>query len=172
MVAMTWGRDAVSVRMLCMPGLRSAMEELAAQCEAAVGHALAIRFGLPAQVHDALAADAFDVVAFNTTAIDALIAQDKVRRGTRADIARMGIGVAGRTGAPQPDISTADAFRRALLGASSISYTKDSAAGAYLANLMVRLGIAEPWRPRPSSWAGAGRTPGLWPLAKWNSAFV
>jgi molybdate transport system substrate-binding protein len=142
-----------------MPGLRAAMEELGPQFEGATGHPVAIQFGLPTQLAAPLASNAFDVVAFNTDAIAGLMAQDKVRPETRADLARMGIGVAARVGAAQPDIGTANAFRHALLNASSISYTKDSAAGAYLAHLMQRLGIAEQMQPKTKLMGGGGENP-------------
>jgi molybdate transport system substrate-binding protein len=135
------------------------MEELGPRFEAATGHVVAIRFGLPTQLADALAANAFDVVAFNATAVAGLIAEERVLAESCADVARMGIGVAARAGTAPPDIATADAFRRALLGASSISYTKDSAAGAYLANLMERLGIADQMQPKTKLMGGGGENP-------------
>ena len=58
-------------------------------------------------------------------------------------VAKANIGVAVRAGAPKPDISTLDAFRRALLEARSVAYS-DSASGVYLANVVFpRLGIVE-----------------------------
>ena len=57
----------------------------------------------------------------------------KIAAGTRADVARSGLGVIVRTGAPKPDISSADAFKRTLLNAKSISYAKEGATGIYLA---------------------------------------
>jgi molybdate transport system substrate-binding protein len=53
-----------------------------------------------------------------------------------------------RTGAPKPDISSADAFKRALLNAKSISYAKEGATGIYLESLFKRLGITEQMKPK------------------------
>lgn len=149
--------DAAEIRVLCMPGMRAAMEELGPQFEGATSHKLSVRFGLPSQSREALDSGAFDLVTLNSDAVDDLIKQNKVIRATRADVARMGIGVAVRAGAPKPDISTVEAFKRALLNARSISYTKDSAAGIYLANLMERLGIAEEMRPKTKLMGGGPR---------------
>src|SRR2546421_2572899 len=67
----------------------------------------------------------------------------KVLAGTEVALAKANIGVAVRAGAPKPDISTVEAFKRAMLEARSIAYS-DSASGVYLANVLFpRLGIAE-----------------------------
>ena len=48
-----------------------------------------------------------------------------------------------KTGAAKPDISTPDAFKRAMLAAKSIAYSRAGASGLYMAKLMERLGIGE-----------------------------
>ena len=74
--------------------------------------------------------------------IDGLIRDGKVVADTRIDLVRSGIGVEVRAGATKPDISSVDAFKRALLNAKSIGYLKVGS-GAYLAPLLERLGIAD-----------------------------
>jgi molybdate transport system substrate-binding protein len=84
-----------------------------------------------------------DVVIMVGYALDGLIKDGKVSAGSRVDLARSGIGMAVRAGAPKPDISTVDAFKSALLAAKSIAYS-DSASGVYLSTeLFPRLGIAD-----------------------------
>jgi len=61
--------------------------------------------------------------------IDDLIKQSKIETGSRTNLARTGVGIAIRQGAAKPDISTAEAFKRALLNAKSIAYG-DPALGA------------------------------------------
>ena len=64
------------------------------------------------------------------------------------DLAESRIGVAVRAGAPKPDISTVDALRRTLLGASSIAYSA-SASGVYISTeLYKRLGIEAEVMPK------------------------
>jgi molybdate transport system substrate-binding protein len=151
--------EAAEIRVLCMPGMRAAMEELGPQFESTTGHKLAIRFGLPSQLTEPIAAGAFDAVALSSDTVDDLIGQEKVLGVTRADLARMGIGVAVRAGAFKPNISSAEAFKRALLDARSISYTRDSPAGLYLAGLMERLAIADEMRPKTKLMGGGGQNP-------------
>lgn len=62
--------------------------------------------------------------------------------GTSADIARVAIGVAVKKGAPKPDVSTVDAFKRTLLDAKSISHSTEGASGVHFMSVLERLGIA------------------------------
>lgn len=84
-----------------------------------------------------------DVVIVDDEAMTRLIADGLVTAGSRTPLARSGIGMAVRAGAPRPDISTVDALRRTLLAAKSIAYSS-SVSGRYLSTeLFQRLGIAE-----------------------------
>ena len=62
--------------------------------------------------------------------------------GSRIDIARAAVGVAVKKGSPKPDISSAEALKRTLLAAKSISYSGEGASGIYFKNVLERLGIA------------------------------
>ena len=59
-----------------------------------------------------------------------------------------GVGVAVKAGAPKPDISTPEAFKRAVLAAKSIAYSRTGASGIIAAKLMDRLGLAEQLRDK------------------------
>lgn len=84
-----------------------------------------------------------DVVIMAAPALEELIRQGKVIPGSRVDLVRSRIGMAVRSGAPKPDISTVEAFTRTLLEADSIAYSA-SASGTYLSTeLFLRLGIAD-----------------------------
>ena len=87
--------------------------------------------------------DAVDVVIMSASGLDDLIRAGKIFAGTRADLARSGIGMAVRAGAPKPDISSLAALKQTLLRAKSIAYSS-SISGVYLTTeLFPRLGIAE-----------------------------
>jgi len=83
-----------------------------------------------------------DLVILSGPAIDELIKQGKIVPGSRVDLAKSGVGVAVRSGAPKPDISTADALKRSLLAAKSIAYSTGPS-GVYLGGLFQRMGIAD-----------------------------
>src|SRR3954470_13537026 len=58
----------------------------------------------------------------------------------------------------KPDISSTDGFKRALLSAKSITYTREGATGMYLSTLFERLGIADEVKPKIKTQAVGGRT--------------
>jgi molybdate transport system substrate-binding protein len=60
----------------------------------------------------------------------------------RFDIAKSGVGVAVKAGAPKPDISSGDAVKRAVLAAKGVAYSTGPS-GIYLAGLFQRMGIAD-----------------------------
>jgi len=135
---------AAEIRLLSSNALKSALEELAPQFEKATGHKLVFVWGaavpLRAQIEKG---EVFDSTILNTPGIDALITQGKLDKTTRTPLARSGVGVAVRKGAPKPDISTTEAFKTALRNAKSIAYVEQGATGIYLKELFVRIGIAD-----------------------------
>ena len=90
----------------------------------------------------------FDFLVAAPAQIDELITAGKIIPETRTDLARSGIGVAVRAGAPKPDVSSVDAFKRALLTARSVAYLKEGQSGVYVAGVLERLGIAETIRSK------------------------
>jgi molybdate transport system substrate-binding protein len=74
--------------------------------------------------------------------IEDLAKTGKVAAGTPANVAKVGIGVAFRAGAPKPDISTVDTFKRALINAKSIAYSKEGQSGTAMAAIIERLGLS------------------------------
>ena len=91
------------------------------------------------------AGEAVDVLVVSRPQIEALEQKGRLLPGTSRVIARMGVGIFVRKGAPKPDISTPEAFKASMLGAKSIGYN-DPALGApvslYLLGLFERMGIA------------------------------
>jgi molybdate transport system substrate-binding protein len=130
-------------------GFAAAYQALAPLYEQKTGDALIITWGpsmgntpqaLPARLARGEPLDAVIMVGY---ALGDLIKQGTVIDGSRVDLARSGIGVVVRQGAPHPDISTVEALKQALLAAKSIAYS-DSASGVYIRNEMFnKLGIAD-----------------------------
>ena len=139
-------RDAAAdqITVYCSNGLQAVLEDLRPKFERATKHTVAVTYGLAAVLKQRLeGGEAFDVAFLTPAAIDDLIARGKIGAATRATIARSGLAIAVRAGAPKIDIGTADAFKRALLNAKSIAYVKEGASGVAFAALIQRLGIAD-----------------------------
>jgi molybdate transport system substrate-binding protein len=147
---------AAEVTLLISNALKTVMEELAPQFEKATGHKLAITYGstnpLKARIEKG---EAFDLTILGDAAIDDLIKQGKLDSATRAVVARSILGVAIRQGAPKPDISTTEAFKRTLLNAKSIGYLEDGLTGTHLKVVYQRLGIAENMKSKHKNTRGA-----------------
>lgn len=90
----------------------------------------------------------FDVAIVTRPVFDDLAAQGKMLAETRADIGRSGLGLSVRKGATKPDISTTEAFKRALLAAKSVAHSTEGTSGIYFEKLLDRLGIAEAMRDK------------------------
>ncbi len=63
------------------------------------------------------AGEKFDVVVMTPETVDKLAGEGKVISGSRTNLARVGVGVMVKTGAKKPDISTVEAFKKAVLEA-------------------------------------------------------
>jgi molybdate transport system substrate-binding protein len=134
---------AAEIKVLCIPGLRAAMDALLPQFERTSGDKVTFHFEIYPKQTQAIEAGDFDVAIFATPQIADLSKQNKVVAATVTDIARTRIGVAVKSGAPKPDIDTEAAFKATLLAAKSITYTKESQTGVYLTKLFERIGIAD-----------------------------
>ncbi len=84
---------------------------------------------------------AADVVILTREGLDELIADGKIAAGTGVDLARAPLGVAVRAGASKPDISTVEAFKQALLRASSVTFPVSGTATYLTTKLFPQLGI-------------------------------
>lgn len=141
--------QTAELTVLASQGVVSAVRDLAPAFERASGHKVLVSFEAGPGLMNKVNSDApADVVTHYPETIDDLVKRGKVLAGTGVVIARAGIGVAVRAGAPKPDISSPDAFKRSMLAAKSIAYSRAGASGLYVAKLMERLGIAAEMKPR------------------------
>ena len=148
---LTQGVTATAAEVNVMAGnaLAGMIGELGPQFERATGHKLVMQYGLSRTFKPKIeAGEAIDLVILSLETIDDLAKQGKVAAGTRADIARTGVGVAVRAGASKPDINSIDAFKRSLLNAKSISWAPRTETGEHLAKVFERLGITEEIRAK------------------------
>ena len=146
------GAAAAEIKVLTAGAMKAVVVEMTPAFEAASGHRLVIdndtAGGLAKRIGGG---EPFDVAVITPAVIDALIKDARVAAGTRTDLAKVGMGVAVKAGAPKPDITTVDAFKATLLAAKSVTYIDPKAGGSsgiYFDKLIERLGIADPVRAK------------------------
>jgi molybdate transport system substrate-binding protein len=133
--------DAAEIRVIQGGGLKEAFLELTPRFENQSGHKITNTLVGFADIPKRLAAgETFDVVL--SAGVEVLIKQGKIVAGSSVELARSGVGVAVKSGAPKPDIGTVDAFKRTLLAARSLVYSS-GASGRYLVELFQQMGVSE-----------------------------
>ncbi len=136
--------QAAELKVIAGGSMTASMNALAAPFEKASGHKLSIHFNsTPNIIARVNAGTPFDVVVVPADVFKDAAARARFAPGPTIDIARVGYGVIVRAGAPKPDISTPEAFKKSMLAAPSIAFLPASAAGAYVIKVFERLGIAE-----------------------------
>jgi molybdate transport system substrate-binding protein len=133
---------ATDVNVLSGGAMRRFMVEAVPLFEQASGSKVAVRFALTRILKKEIEEGAvFDMALMPRAELDDLVAAGKIAAGTQTDIVRSIVGFMVRTGAPEPDIGTVDAFKNVLRQAKSISYSRGPS-GLYVADLLERLGLA------------------------------
>jgi molybdate transport system substrate-binding protein len=141
--------EAAEIKVLSTVGMQPATPELFSQFEAATGHRVVVTYGLAAVLKTKFLEGApADVLILTAPIIEDLAKQGKVVADSKKDIARSGVGIAVKAGAPKPDISTPDALKAAVLAAKSIGYSREGASGVAFARTLDRLGIADQVRAK------------------------
>jgi len=135
--------QAAEVKLIASAAVKGAVLDLVPTFEKASGHkATIIWAGTEAITRRISGGELVDIVLIAAPNIDKLVAEGKLVAGSRADIAKSGIGVAVRAGLPKPDISSGEAIKNAVLAAKSVAYSSGPS-GFYLADLFKRMGIAD-----------------------------
>jgi molybdate transport system substrate-binding protein len=141
--------SAAEIKVITSVGVKAILEELAPAFERTSGHKLKITYGTAVPLKRQIdSGETFDVVILVPGMIDDLTKQGKIAAGTNANVAKSGIGVAIKQGAPKPDVSSTDAFKKTLLATKSIAYSKEGQSGAAMARIMERIGIAAEMAPK------------------------
>jgi molybdate transport system substrate-binding protein len=136
------------IKVISGGAFKQVLNALAAQYEKTSGSKLDLTYRTVGQHLKLIESgeESFDVAVLTPDAIDRLIKDGKVVAGSRADLAKTGVGVVVRAGAPLPDISSVEAFKRTLMAAKSVAYIDPAAGGSsgiYVGKLLERLGIAK-----------------------------
>jgi molybdate transport system substrate-binding protein len=124
--------SAAEITVLASSGSRTIVKILAEEFEKKTGDKVVV-------VAEPSAMPA-DLIAVGSDQFEPLVKSGRVVAGSFKDYARAGNGVAVKAGAPKPDISTPEAFKRAMLEAKSIGHTNNGT-GPFNTKLFQKLGI-------------------------------
>ena len=145
------GAGAAEITLIAPGGIRAAVQQIVPDFERRTGHTVKATFGSGGGTkQQVVRGDPFDVPIVQPP-LDPVIASSHVVASSETPLAIVQVGVAVRTGARKPDISTADAVKRLLLDVKAISLPNaatGAAAGASFNETLQRLGVAETINPK------------------------
>ncbi len=140
---------AAEIKVISTVAVQGLLEQVRTSFEHSTGDRLHVEYGTSAVLKRRLDdGGAFDVAILTQSMINDLAQQGKVDAGTRAVVARSGVGLAARAGTHKPSVATREALRRTLLASSAIAYTKEGQSGTAAVHLFDSLGIAEAMKER------------------------
>jgi molybdate transport system substrate-binding protein len=141
--------SAERITVLSSNGFKAVLQDLAPRFEKARGHELAISYSVSAELKRRIeGGEPFDVVIITPGLIDELIKSGRVASNTRAPLARSGMALAIRRGAPKPDVRTVESLKAALIASRSVAFAKEGSGGIYLMALLKKLGLLEQMMPK------------------------
>ena len=133
-----------AINLLTSNGMHAVLDVLLPAFRRATGNDVAVRYGTGQEILERIGAgETADVLIVGRPAMDDLTRMGKIDAASVRDLASSSVGVAVRSGLPKPDVSSVDAFKRALLAADSIAFTGKGASGIHFQKLIATLGIAE-----------------------------
>jgi molybdate transport system substrate-binding protein len=136
--------QAAELKVYASTAIKAVIEQVGPQFERATENKLATTIAASAELKAKIDQGAeFDVAILPPAQIDGFAASGKIDPASRATVAKAGLGVAIRAGAPKPDVSTDDALKRALLNAKSIGFNGAGASRAGIEAVLAKLGIAD-----------------------------
>jgi len=141
--------EADVVRVLSSNGVKAVIDDVQPEIERAIGRPLSIEFSTAATLKTKIEqGEPFDVAILTPGLLHELTAAGHVVADSQLSLARAGVGVAARAGAPKADVGTADALKRTLLEARSVAFTAEGQSRRTIEQAFEELGIAEAMRPK------------------------
>ncbi len=139
--------QAAEIRVLMSGAFKAPMADIKPLFEKASGHTLVLDADTSGRIAVRIGkGEQSDFIISTSAGVDDLIKTGKVLPDSKAAVARAGVGVVVRKGAPKPDISTPEKFKQALLDAKTVAYTNPASggqSGVYFVKLLAQLGITD-----------------------------
>jgi molybdate transport system substrate-binding protein len=151
LIVSTAAATAAELNVLTVGSTQFGAKAIAEEFSKATGDKVNFTVTAPFLIDKEMAAKSFDVLIVSVPQMDGLDKSGALRPGSRVAISRVGIGVMVRDGAPAPDISTPDAFKRAVLAARAITYSDPKVpnlAGGVAVGALTRAGVFEQVEPK------------------------
>jgi molybdate transport system substrate-binding protein len=146
--------QATELQVLAGGGIAAPLTEIAAQFESISGRRVVIRFGTTPQLIKMVSGGDFDLGVVPVDVFDDVPTRTRFAPGPSLEVARVGIGVAVRSGTPKPDISTPEALKQTLLNARAVASIPASATGSLLAAIYERIGIGQQMKAKTKAQPG------------------
>lgn len=144
--------DAAEIKVLTAGAMKQVVLAVLPAFEQQTGHKVTVDNDTVGALSRRIAGgEAFDVAIISPAALADLAGKGKVESGSSVTLARVGVGVMVKAGAPRPDIATVVAFKQALLAAKSVAYIDPASGGSsgiYVHGLLDKLGIGEQVKPK------------------------
>ena len=143
---------AAEIKVLTTGAFKQVVVALVPEFEKATGHRVVVDNGTVGQLTERVdGGETFDVLVLNPRGIEDYIKKGKIVAGSNANLAKVGVGVMVKEGAPAPDVGSVEAFKQALLKARTVGYIDPASGGSsgiYVAGLLEKLGIADAIKPK------------------------
>jgi len=139
---------AAEIKVLASIAVKEAYSEVVPHFEKSSGHKVVTSWAGTADIMKRIGGgEVVDLVILAAASVDTLTTQGRVVAGSKTAVAKSGVGIAVRSGAPKLDISSGEALKKGLLAAKSIAYSSGPS-GIYLAGLFQKWGIADEIKSR------------------------
>jgi molybdate transport system substrate-binding protein len=149
---MAQSATAAEIKVLTTGAFKQVVVALIPEFEKATGHKVVLDNGTVGQLIKRVdGGETFDVLVLNPRGIADYVKKGRIAAGSSANVAKVGVGVMVKAGAPKPDIGSVEAFKQTLLKARSVAYIDPASGGSsgiYVAGLLDRLGIANEIKPK------------------------
>jgi molybdate transport system substrate-binding protein len=146
------GAAAAEIKVLTAGAFKQVLLMLLPEFEKQTGHKVIVQNDTVGALAKRIeGGEVFDLAVLTPAAVNDLSTKGKFVAGSRTNLGRVGVGVVVKEGAPKPDISSVDAFKKALLAAKSVAYIDPAAGGSsgiYVAGLLDKLGVASEVKPK------------------------
>jgi molybdate transport system substrate-binding protein len=143
---------ALELKVLSAGAIKPVIADALPDFERRTGHKVTIENDTAgALARRVRAGEKFDLLVMPLPGLQQLAGEGAVLPAAMLPLAKVGIGVAVKQGAPVPVMATTADFRAALLAARKVAYIDPAAGGSsgiYLAQLFERMGIAQQIKPK------------------------